>query len=190
MGDFIERQDHTNPEMPDMVILHMGTNDLPFLHDHPGFLNSTVKQHLQIAKELKQRYMGIELMVSMPLPRLDKYQGMRSHYSCYLSSALAKDSISFITWDDYPTENLSMDLLHPSQEQPMKENKSPPQPMKENKSPPQPRKENKSPPQPMKENKSPPQPMKENKSQFICFKCFVKAVLGAVTVRYSWIIYL
>ena len=68
MGDFIERQDHTNPEMPDMVILHVGTNDLPFLHDHPGFLNSTVKQHLKIAKELKQRYMGIELMVSMPLP--------------------------------------------------------------------------------------------------------------------------
>ena len=31
MGEFIARQkDHLNPERPDVVILHVGTNDLPF----------------------------------------------------------------------------------------------------------------------------------------------------------------
>ena len=114
IGDYIQK--HVSTESPDVVILHVGTNDLPFLQQYPGFIHSTVKQHVQLIKKLRHIYSGCSVIVSLPLPRLDGLDEMRSSYCHCLSNALTGESVGIMSWDDFPTDHLSMDLLHPSAE--------------------------------------------------------------------------
>ena len=94
----------------------MGTNNLPFLQQYPGFIHSTVTQHVQLIKKLRHIYSGCSAIVSLPLPRLDGLDKMRSSYCHCFSNALTGESVGIMSWDDFPTDHLSMDLLHPSSE--------------------------------------------------------------------------
>ena len=112
IGPFI--QSHKVTRKPDLVILHVGTNDLQFLKQHPGSLHSTIDQLVCLAKKLVKKHKEAKVMVSLPLPRLDEYQQMWLWYCHYLTIRLAHEYITSISWEDFPTNHLSMDLVHPT----------------------------------------------------------------------------
>ena len=92
----------------------MGTNDLQFVKQHPGSLHSTIDQHVCLAKKLVQKHKETKVMVSLLLLRLDDHQQMWSWYCHYLTIRLAHEYITTISWEDFPTNHLSMDLVHPT----------------------------------------------------------------------------
>ena len=102
---------------PDVVILHVGTNDLAFIELYPQFFNQTINQHIQLAEMLTIKFPTARVMVSLPLPRGDQLENLRCQYSHQLERSLSEININVMSWECFPLNYLSHDLLHPSDDE-------------------------------------------------------------------------
>ena len=66
---------------PNIVILHVGTDDLAFLERYPQFFHQTINKHVQLVQTINQKLPSAKVIVSLPLPRGDSLENLRCHYA-------------------------------------------------------------------------------------------------------------
>ena len=102
---------------PNIVILHVGTNDLAFLERYLQFFHQTINKHVLLVQTINQKLPSAKVIVSLLLPRGDSLEDLRCHYASQLERSLSTANIKIMSWESFPCDYLADDLLPPSDEE-------------------------------------------------------------------------
>ena len=102
---------------PNIVILHVGTNDLAFLEKYPQFFRQTINKHVRLAQMIIQKLPSAKVMVSLPLLWGDSLQDLQCHYASQLERSMSSANMDIMSWESFSCDYLADELLHPSDEE-------------------------------------------------------------------------